>query len=308
MKKKLIIIIPSIIILIALILVSYIMLSPKKYTLNNNNNKIYINIKNNKEKKIKLKIENDNNIVLSKFNNKKNSNYIIYLLKDTEDKIIKKGILHNTDDTVIYDVKKGDYTLSFVYFGKNKFKLEGNIKLQKEEEKEYSTLQNGMDIKSKITELTNRDFKDETIKSIKLAKEMNKEFENDNYIVSTGNSSKPIYMWVEEDTIYFYSENSIEFNENAYSMFSYLSALTDVNDLKYFNADKIEDMSYMFKADENLSDIKFISYFNTPKLKDMSDIFSDCYALIDITPLVSLNTTVSFIPACNVAPLKDTFE
>ena len=289
MKKK--IIIPSIIVLVIIGVILTIMLFPKTYTLKNNNtNKVSITLKKDKEKIIKLKVEDSNkNIILKNFNTKQNTNYIVYILRK-DNKIINKGLIHNTDNTIIPNIEKGEYVLSIIYKGLNNFKVNGKIYLEEDKKDEYSTLKSGITVKDKIGELINRDYKDYTIKNIKKAKEIKEEYMNDNYIVSTTNSKKPIYMWVEEDTLYFYSENKIEYGSDTSYMFSNLSGLTDAADLKYIKADKLENMSNMFFQDESLSDIKFLSYYNTPKLENIDSIFWKCYSLIDITPLIAIET------------------
>lgn len=289
MKKK--IIIPSIIVLVIIGVILTIMLFPKTYTLKNNStNKISITLRKDKEKKIKLKVEDSNkNIILKNFNNKQNTNYIVYILRK-DNKIINKGLIHNTDDTIIPKVEKGEYVLSIIYKGLNKYKVNGKISLKEEEKSEYSTLKSGITIKEKINELLNREYKDYSIKNIKITDKVKEEYINDNYIVSTPESKKPIYMWVEDDTLYFYSENKIEYGEYTSYMFSNLSGLTDASDLKYIKADKVEDMGSMFFQDESLSDIKFLSYYNTPKLETIDSIFWKCYSLIDITPLMAIET------------------
>ena len=288
MKKK--IIIPSIIILILLGIVLFIILLPKTYTLKNNKtNKVSLTLINNKEKKIKLKVEENNkNIVLKDFNTKQNTNYIVYILKDNN-KIINKGLIHNTEDTIIPKVEKGNYVLSIIYKGINKYKVKGEISLE-EDNDEYSTLQSGFFISSKIKEFVPRDINDNTIKNIKLAKKMDDQYKDDSHVVSTLDSKKPIYMWVDNDTLYFYSDNKIEYGKDTMSMFAYLTVLTDASDLKYIKADKVEDMQSMFFYDESLSDIKFLSYYNTPNLKSVDSMFWKCFSLSDITPLISLET------------------
>ena len=170
MKKK--IIIPSIIILLLLGIVLFLVLLPKTYTLKNNKtNKVSLILRKDKEKNIKLKVEEDKkNIVLKNFNNKQNTSYIIYIIKD-KNKIINKGLIHNTDNTIIPNISKGEYTLTLIYKGINKFKVDGQIFLE-EDNNEYSTLKEGYIIKNKIKEITGMEYKDNTIKNIKIAKKL----------------------------------------------------------------------------------------------------------------------------------------
>ena len=112
-------------------------------------------------------------------------------------------------------------------------------------------------------------------------------------------SGKPIYMWFDNGTIYYYTEaTKIYLNPNSSSLFSYMSAVTDI-DIDDLDTSKVTNMSYMFSHCSALTDLN-ISSFNTGNVTDMSAMFSHCSALTSLN-LSSFNTS-------NVTDMKSMFS
>ena len=68
--------------------------------------------------------------------------------------------------------------------------------------------------------------------------------------------------------------------------FYYLSALTTIEGLEYFNTSAVTDMSEMFSGCSSLTELN-VSNFNTSKVTDMSEMFRNCSGLKTI---LNLNT------------------
>jgi len=284
--KIAIIVIAVIVCLLIMFLIS--LLIPKNYTLKYNKNVVVnTNLTPNKENTIGLTLQQSGlNIVLNDFN----INNIIYILRDNNNRIIDKGIIYKGADTTIYNVEKGKYNLSFIYKGKRKVDLTGNIILKENIGKEYSTLLDGHFIKYKIHELAGVDIVyNYTIEKIKVADTIDEKYKKNENIVSTIDSPKPIYMWFEDNILFFYSDNGIAYSMDVSGMFAGLKSLIDAEDLKYFKADSIVEADGMFEYDEKLSDVRFLAYYKTPNLKSASKMFKGCYSLMNIDPMISLD-------------------
>ena len=99
--------------------------------------------------------------------------------------------------------------------------------------------------------------------------ESNKEEKN---IVSTINSSYPIYMWYEEGTIYWWSEvKRPNLNENAAYMFNNMKSLTDISSLERFDTSNVASMNFLFLNDSNLINIMPLKDWNTSKVTTMKN-------------------------------------
>ena len=97
--------------------------------------------------------------------------------------------------------------------------------------------------------------------------ESNKEEKN---IVSTINSSYPIYMWYEEGTIYWWSEvKRPNLNENAAYMFNNMKSLTDISSLEKFDTSNTISLNFLFLMDSNLTNITALKSWDTSKTTTM---------------------------------------
>ena len=92
-----------------------------------------------------------------------------------------------------------------------------------------------------------------SIKNIVRSNTLNINPSNAN-IVSTNDSSFPIYAWYKNGTIYYYSEVDIYLNQNSKEMFKSLTSLEKV-DLSYFKANNVTNFSSLFSG-STLKEIK----------------------------------------------------
>ena len=133
--------------------------------------------------------------------------------------------------------------------------------------------------------------------------ESNKEDKN---IVSTVDSSYPIYMWFDNGTIYWWSEDKTpSFNEDASSMFYRFCELSDISGLKHidlthtksinsffahtsfetldslelWNTSFITSMQFVFENNFYLTDMTGIKNWNVENVKEMGSFFSRCFQL-----------------------------
>ena len=98
---------------------------------------------------------------------------------------------------------------------------------------------------------------------------------NSNNIISTTDSLYPIYMWYENNTIYYYSEDPmIYMNSDSSYMFSGLGALTDIADLEYLKTAKVINMHGLFQDAYSLSNINALAKWNTSSVTDMRAVFN----------------------------------
>ena len=255
---------------------------------------IIINNKNDKKQTIDLCIKDTN---LSKINGN-----IVYYLMDINDNLIDKGLVHPNDKTTLatIDIKNNQtqkYKLKLYYHNidsKININLLGELMISKHKDEQFSKLDYGYRLNEKMIAMANANERvkvDNNIKTIKISKKIKPEYTQENNIISTKDSSKPIYMWYESNTIYFYSENKIKFNTISNSLFSNLESLVNIEDLKYIDASDVKDLSYFFNGDKNLSNIKSISYFKTSSLENMNGMFQRCEMLSDITPIAAFDTS-----------------
>ena len=308
MKKKLIFV--PIILVFIIIMIVFISMRNNNIKISisklNEIKKMKISLKKEKYSDIELNLSSAKNVDLL-INHLKNDTSIVlvYYLYDNNKEFLKKGILHdnnrislNSSSTTlylkIYPLNKNNTSITNV---------EADIKIVKQDKKKISTLMNGFSInKEKFVSLRNRmaslannkDMgnldEDFNIKRIKVLDTMNKSYETEEYIVSDKESSKPIYMWYEDHSINFYSENSIALPKDSSSLFKGFSNLVDIDDLKLMDTSNVENMSYMFSGCESLSNISSLSYFDTSDIFDLSYMFSRDINLKDISSLASFDT------------------
>ena len=138
--------------------------------------------------------------------------------------------------------------------------------------------------------------------------ELNKEEKN---LVSMPDSSYPIYMWYEEGTIYWWSEDKTpNLNENASYMFHEMEQLTNILDLKYFDASNAKNLQELFGYNKSLNDITPLKDWDISNVTNLSWVFRFCYSLSSIEALSSwdvskVETLASFLMEdSNITSLK----
>lgn len=111
-------------------------------------------------------------------------------------------------------------------------------------------------------------------------------------IISTEDSNFPVYVWVDDDTIYWWSEaERPNFNSNSSNMFNNMNKLETIN-LDGLESSTAINMSQFFNGCSKLSSLD-ISEFNTGNVTNMSNMFSGTSALtsIDTSVLDTKNVT-----------------
>ena len=168
----------------------------------------------------------------------------------------------------------------------------------------------GTEVNVKMKELAGDDtsasdqpynFLNENITAIKYSNQEPAESEKEEKnIVSTSDSSTPIYMWYEEGIIYWWSEaHHLKLNENASYMFAFIKNLTNILDLEKIDASCTTNIESILCNDTSLNDLSGLKEWNTENITNLNSTF---YGL-SITSLEALrNWDVS-----NVKSMRNTF-
>ena len=111
-------------------------------------------------------------------------------------------------------------------------------------------------------------------------------------IVSTSTLYIPIYMWYDNGTIYWWSEDDTPYlNTDSSDMFSRCSSLTSL-DLSNFDTSKVTNMNNMFRSCRSLTSLD-VSKFDTSNVTNMSGTFRDLKSLtkLDVSSFDTSNVT-----------------
>ena len=166
-----------------------------------------------------------------------------------------------------------------------------NLKIDAKE----ATFLSGKEVNIKMKQLAGDDtstvtnayaFQDKLITSIQYSEvepdTINKEEKN---IVSTIDSSYPIYMWYDNGAIYWWSEDKTPaLNEDASYMFSRFSFLKDIQGLSYFDTSSTTSLAYLFNW-SGLLNINSLSYWNTTNVINLNGVFNNNMSLVDVSGL-----------------------
>ena len=132
---------------------------------------------------------------------------------------------------------------------------------------------------------------DENIVAIKKSNseptESNKTVE---HIVSTDYSYYPIYMWFDNGTIYWWSEDGTpSMNSDSSRMFAILINLINIEGLASFSVEKVIDLTGLFmgytNAETKLTNLTTLKDWNTSNVTKMDAIFQLNTSLTDLTVL-----------------------
>ena len=97
-------------------------------------------------------------------------------------------------------------------------------------------------------------------------------------LVSSRESECPIYIWYDYGTIYWWSEDlTPRLNENSANMFRYLTALSNISGLKYFDASEARDLSYMFAYTYSMESFENLKDWDTSKVENLTSTFNRTY-------------------------------
>ncbi len=171
-----------------------------------------------------------------------------------------------------------------------------NINANIEIDRKEAVFLPGKEVNIKMKELAGDDlstvnneysFKDENITAIKYFEnepsEGNKQEKN---IVSTTDSEYPIYMWYEDGTIYWWSEDETpSLNEDASFMFMYLSNLTDLSGLELLDASQMSNADNLFFYCKSLYDLTYLREWNMSKVTTIIAAFMADESLITLEGL-----------------------
>ena len=120
-------------------------------------------------------------------------------------------------------------------------------------------------------------------------------------IVTTGTSSKSIYMWYDSGTIYYYSESEDVFlNENSSSIFKNMTNITDISGLVGLDTTMVKDFSRAFANCKSLADISPVAGINVKNVTTLEETFQNCISITDLSPVSGWDTS-------NVQNMRFTF-
>ena len=151
----------------------------------------------------------------------------------------------------------------------------------------------GRKVNSKMKKLANTDLDvDENIISIKHSptepSEVNKEEKN---IVSLDSSPCPIYMWYEDNTIFWWSvDETPSLNENANGMFNNMKNLIDISGLDSFDTLETKNMSWIFSG-SGITNLDYLEKWDVSNVTDLSFAFTYSPELKNMTGIEKWNVS-----------------
>ncbi len=120
-------------------------------------------------------------------------------------------------------------------------------------------------------------------------------------IVSTDDSPYPIYMWFDNGTIYWWSEDDTPaVNEDTSYMFASMEKIENISGISQFDVSKANDLTYLFGFDELISSIDSLKNWNVSNVTSLYGVFEYVLALTSIEPISNWDTS-------NVTNMADLF-
>ena len=117
----------------------------------------------------------------------------------------------------------------------------------------------------------------------------NKEAKN---IVSTEESPLPIYMWYNNGTIYWWSEDGTpNLHQDSRYIFNGAKSLTSIDGLKDWNTSNATSISYMFDGAESLTSLDALKNWDTSNVTGMFSVFENAKSLTSLDGLKNWNTS-----------------
>ncbi len=146
-------------------------------------------------------------------------------------------------------------------------------------------------------------FKDQLITAIRYSEEepddINKEDKN---IVSILDSEYVIYMWFDNGTLYWWSEDKTPaLNDDSSYLLSALNSLTDISGLQFFDTTKTTNMLGIFLECLSLVDISVLSSWNVSNVQSMWIMFGDCFSINSLDSLTNWDVS-------NVTEMRQMFQ
>ncbi len=116
----------------------------------------------------------------------------------------------------------------------------------------------------------------------------NKEEKN---IASMPDSPYPIYMWFDNGTIYWWSEdNTPSLNPSSGSMFNKFSNLNDISGVKNWDTTEVTNIDFMFNI-TSITDLTNLSKWNTSNITGMSGVFGQNTHLQSLSGIENWDTS-----------------
>ena len=212
-------------------------------------------------------------------------------------------ILSNTNNNITYEISANKYD---IYESNTVSKINIFIKNDTDDFEEeilaikftfkesQATFLAGSLFNAKIKQLATNDnsvthlTSDTEINKIVRASELNVTID-DSYIISTADSTVPIYAWYDSGIIYYYSKiNELFLNADSSYMFYNLTNLDDIS-FDNINSSKVISMQKMFQNCFNIKNLD-LSNFNTSNVTNMSQMFYACKELEEVN-VSSFNTS-----------------
>lgn len=97
-------------------------------------------------------------------------------------------------------------------------------------------------------------------------------------LISTVDSSNPVYIWFIDNSLYYYSEAIILYLSDDASYMFYRFSNVDYIDLSEINTSNVTNMSFMFRDCEKATSID-VSNFDTASVTNMNGMFYNCNSL-----------------------------
>ncbi len=122
---------------------------------------------------------------------------------------------------------------------------------------------------------------DTSIKAIKHSEpEPSAANKTDEHIVSTNDSPYPIYMWFDNGTIYWWSEDTTpSTNEDSSYMFAKLKEVTDISGVASLDLTNTYSLNSMLYDVDKLVDITSLANWNVSNIEIISSFFEDSESL-----------------------------
>ena len=121
---------------------------------------------------------------------------------------------------------------------------------------------------------------DTTITAFRRSDTISATYKTSEYEVQTAESNVPIYMWYDSGTIYYWSEAStIYMNRDSQAAFRNFSNLTNISELAYLDASKVEDMLTMFDDNTSLTSLAGLENWDVSNGNNFSYMFCGCSKL-----------------------------
>lgn len=158
---------------------------------------------------------------------------------------------------------------------------------QKAEKHNYSEFCWSRDLNEKMIELAGNAS---NIQKIKKASSLSITPTED-IIVSADNSKYPIYMWYDNNSIFWYSESDDVRLNGAYQLFKDFNNLTDISSISEWNTKNIDSLSDMFLGCTSLSDFSAISGWDVSTANHMTNMFENCTSLTNVDFLSNWDTS-----------------